>query len=233
MSCVARSSMLSGLMVLALVGCSSSSTGSSNDGVDGSTPGGPGGASCADVCAKLTSVCGPVPPDCVSGCETQATASQLSCAAAATGCEAVITCLETTGPTPTTDAGTKTDAGHVGADTGGTHPCDGTRYCKDAKTSAVCSGGETDLRPCGGQVCALGYCGACSKDGDCKGIAYSCKCADGAKVNGVADTGCTSMTGSQKFCAAPSGVSLCSAHGGLDFTYGYLDSGCFSTVDLN
>lgn len=115
---------------------------------------------------------------------------------------------------------------------GSAHPCDGTAYCSDATTKAVCSGGRTTSTLCGGKQCKAGRCGACTGASDCRFVSYRCKCTDGTEKTGTVDSTCGDSQGGQSFCSHPSiASSVCSGHGDLDMNFGYLGTGCVSSVD--
>lgn len=115
---------------------------------------------------------------------------------------------------------------------GGNRPCDGTKYCSTPNTSSVCTNGTTRSSPCGSRTCAQGRCGLCTSHGQCTGVTYRCKCADGTERTGAVNSVCGDVQGSQMFCSHPSiDVSVCNGHGGFDSSFGYLTSGCISSVD--
>ena len=108
----------------------------------------------------------------------------------------------------------------------------GTKYCQDDNTSAVCQSNVTHATPCNGKKCAGGRCGSCSSSNDCRSITYRCRCSDGTEKTGAIDGGCGDSQGSQKWCSHPNiDNSICGANGGLDMSFGYLGTGCISSVD--
>lgn len=116
---------------------------------------------------------------------------------------------------------------------GGAGPaCDGTPYCSDSTTKSVCTSGRTTSTLCGGKQCKAGRCGACTSASDCRFVTYRCKCTDGTEKTGSVDSTCGDSQGGQSFCSHPSiASSVCSGHGDLDMTFGYLGTGCVSSVD--
>ena len=122
-------------------------------------------------------------------------------------------------------------SGGGGAAGGAEQPCDGTPFCQDSTTAAVCVNHRTTGSLCGGKRCAAGRCGACTTSSDCRFVSYRCKCADGREVTGSVDSICGDSQGSQSWCSHPSVASSVCGSAGFDQTFGYLQTGCVSNVD--
>ncbi len=167
----------------------------------------------------VVSLCGQAMPGCDDACSMWPEPTR-RCVAAASTCQAAEACGEE-----------RPDAGaHIPADGG--PACDGTKYCADQYTVARCESQVTRQTPCNGKKCADGRCGACASASDCTGITYRCKCTDGTEKTGSVDGACGDTQGSQSWCSHPSiDDSVCSGHGALDTSFGYLGTGCVSSVD--
>ncbi len=183
------------------------------------------GANCEEVCTRLTGLCGASLPGCSSACEANLTAAVRSCVVGAASCAEADACGRTQS---TADAGAPPDAGSTQM-----HACDGKKYCSDSNTASVCQNNVTRSTPCNGKTCAEGRCGACTGDSDCRNVTYRCKCKDGVEKTGTVNAICGDSQGSQKWCSHPSiSSSICNANGGgFDETFGYLATGCISSVD--
>lgn len=127
--------------------------------------------------------------------------------------------------------GSASSGGGSSSSGGGSGACNGTAYCSDSSTKSVCTNGVTRSTPCNGKVCGDGRCGVCTQNTDCRFVSYRCKCKDGTERTGSIDSICGDSQGGKKYCSHPSiASSVCGAQG-FDDSFGYLSSGCISSVD--
>lgn len=180
------------LVCLLAAACSSDDDSGDNSANTGgsSGSGGSGGSasatSCAEVCAKITSLCGQEPPSCEAVCASFPE-QQRSCVTSAADCTAAGACFESgtggTGGTGTAGTGGTGTAGTGGTTTSG-FSCDGTVNCTYEE---VCvHQGETSwcedrLASCNGSSEDADLCTCYLTDGGgaCEGAAVGCSASAG------------------------------------------------------